>query len=178
MNLMRKKYGIYSNSFKSSNIPNIPNLKILPNFLYIYDNITAIVLWPTSLHNNTIHHILYDELRFNGIIHNIKKVHFSQEELFTFIQELYQGNVFIKSKSKVIKKQKKVGGLNKINTIFIIFYETKKEICGKNAPYKQYLRKLLQMELLRKNIFNNSSRSLLHATDNHQQTIDLAKLIF
>lgn len=175
---MRKKYGM---RFENKSFPKNElgtKTKMLPNYFSTNNNITAIVLWPTALDNNTINSIFYDELRSNGTIYGIKKVYFSQEELFIFIQELYQGNIFIKSKSKVVKKQKKVNGLNKKNTIFIIFYETKKEICGKNAPYKQHLRKLLQIELLRKNIFNNSSRSLLHATDNHNQTIDLAKLIF
>jgi hypothetical protein len=171
-NLYEKSQTIRKESLFIENSDKILDTLLL-HYLYFHPNTTAMVLWPSSKVILTREHFLYKELENNGIIHGVKKITLTSNQIINFLYQIYYGNSFIKTPKKLKKKQEKIQATNLSNTLYIIFYETTEKISGKNAPFKQKMRQLLQRRVRS----GATSNNLLHATDNFMETIELAKLV-
>lgn len=147
---------------------------ILLHYLYFKKNVTAIVIWPITNMDITPSNFLYKELEKYGTIHGIIKLELTFFEMQNFIYQVYFNNNYIKTMEKLKGKTTKVSSKSsKSNKITVIFYETRQEINGKNAKFKQHLRGVVQRKL-KTNVLSNI---LLHATDNFTEMIELARLV-
>lgn len=167
----------------SNNNKNLFNIFL--HYLFFQSGVTAMILWPKSntcfkpvtSNESTIsinkETFFYKELEHYGTIHGIVCVDLNNKQMMNFIYQVYFNNRFIKTTSKLKNKLTKIKDNSNTNCFYVIFYETDKKINGKNASFKQHLRGLIQRRLGS----SNSSNTLLHATDNFTEMIEMAKLL-
>lgn len=148
--------------------------EVLLKYLYLLKNITGIVIWPISkIDNLESNSFFIRELNKYGVIHGIKEIDLTKHEAINFIYQLYYGNKYFNNNNKFTKKLNKSKIDSNLNKIYIIFYETNQRINGMNAPFKSHLRKTI----IKNKHLDVHSNLVIHATDNFNETIELAKMV-
>ena len=150
-------------------------------------NISIIFIYPAALKLKKQVTELHDELKQNGIIHYVKTLDLTYYMAYNIIYQLYANEKRMKKNSEIMYKLNRLGfNLNENKQIQIIVYELTnktKNINGKSAEYKQYIRNIFTQEDIKTTTYKSDEDryprgyDYIHVSDNINQSYEYAGLI-